>query len=810
MRNIAIAPHAFPTFFGYNLMYRNETSTDGQNVAPIFQLLLFIIMLTPFASAATDDLPPHLQRYLQNHPHIILGTGDAWAPYSLYDANGSVIGFDQDILEQINRLTGAHFVLRPGNWSVMQDLARRGTIEGLSALTRTPERDRWLLFTRPYAQIAKMLVTAPNRPIRPITSPESLEGRTVVVLRGNAAEEKLARQYGMRIVYADSTKEKFNLVLSGRYPLTMGNPSIQYELGLLGLSRLKIVYTFPQPLDLRFAIRKTEPEAMEILQMGLEKIPYETLQKLEKKWFFRNFYYTGVPLDDRARTYLKNHPVLRVCARPYAPFAIRDEEGWQGVSMAILKRASEPLGLTIETADSSCDLHLIAPKGASVVSRPYFSQSLALVTRAEQPYIEDLAAIKKRIAVIGWLPYAAELKKRYPQIEWIETDSPARALKLLLQNKVYGWVDLLGAARAHIEEAYADRLKIAAKLPIKGSLRFGVRDTEMAAILNLSLQHLDPGDIRTLYRQWMPTMRASTPASYPHLHKILALLGIIVLVSLFWLGRLSRAKRALEASQKALENLNATLEKRIDEEVRRSKEKDLLILQQSRLAQMGEMISMIAHQWRQPLNVISLKISYLKIRAKRNDLPPDKVLELSEETLRIVQHLSRTIDDFRYFFKPTVDAKTTDFRTIAQNALTIVGHAIESRQIEIATDLRGERTFKGYPSEMAQVVINLLKNAQDAILEQAVQPGRIVLRTYDTPDGTVLEVHDNAGGIPAPLLDKIFDPYFSTKDEKNGTGLGLYMSKQIVEKHEGGRLFVENRDGGALFRIEITIRKEQA
>jgi ABC-type amino acid transport substrate-binding protein len=102
-------------------------------------------------------------------------------------------------------------------------------------------------------------------------------------------------------------------------------------------------------------------------------------------------------------------------------------------------------------------LHLIAPQGASVVSRPYFSQSLALVTRAEQPYIEELAAIKKRIAVIGWLPYAAELKKRYPQIEWVETDSPARALKLLLQNKVYGWVDLLGAARAHIEEAYANR-----------------------------------------------------------------------------------------------------------------------------------------------------------------------------------------------------------------------------------------------------------------------------------------------------------------------------------------------------------------
>jgi len=259
--------------------------------------------------------------------------------------------------------------------------------------------------------------------------------------------------------------------------------------------------------------------------------------------------------------------------------------------------------------------------------------------------------------------------------------------------------------------------------------------------------------------------------------------------------------------KKKIEELNRDLERRVEEEVRKNREKDRHLLHQSRLAQMGEMISMIAHQWRQPLSAISSCSLAINVKAKLGKLDKESAIDLSEKISEYSQHLSSTIDDFRDFFKPNRGKEETTFETLVKSALSIVEVSLKNRDIELRLDLECDAKLTTYPNELKQVILNLIKNAEDAIGERKVQNPYIEIRSYTEDSKAVLEVGDNAGGVPDNIIDKIFDPYFSTKLEKNGTGLGLYMSKMIVEEHCNGKLEVKNGPEGAIFKITLELER---
>jgi PAS domain S-box-containing protein len=240
------------------------------------------------------------------------------------------------------------------------------------------------------------------------------------------------------------------------------------------------------------------------------------------------------------------------------------------------------------------------------------------------------------------------------------------------------------------------------------------------------------------------------------------------------------------------------LQEKVKEEEEKNRITQELMQQQSRLAQMGEMISMIAHQWRQPLTAITATTTTLQIKAKNNTLNQDKTIELAQKINNFSQHLSTTINDFRNFFKSTKNKQNTDFKTILNSVLNIIESTLKSNNITLTIEEKGAlKSLYIYDNELKQVILNLIKNAEDALLEQEVDNPKIIIEI----EGRILTVKDNAGGIPEEILPNIFDPYFSTKLEKDGTGLGLYMSKIIIEEHCEGRLTVENSTEGAVFKI---------
>jgi len=260
-----------------------------------------------------------------------------------------------------------------------------------------------------------------------------------------------------------------------------------------------------------------------------------------------------------------------------------------------------------------------------------------------------------------------------------------------------------------------------------------------------------------------------------------------------------------EAQQTALylKNLNASLEKKVQEAVQEMKDKERVLYQQSRLAQMGEMMSMIAHQWRQPLSAISATSIGLNLKAQLNKADKKLIETATNNISEYSQHLSQTIDDFRDFFKPTKEKKFVNFNELIKSALNIVEVSLKNRNIEVLQELDESDLFESYPNELKQVILNLIKNAEDALIENKIKNPVIKISTCQDGSKHILKVSDNGGGISEDIIDNIFDPYFSTKKDKNGTGLGLYMSKTIIQDHCKGSLEVVNSAEGAIFTITI-------
>jgi signal transduction histidine kinase len=240
---------------------------------------------------------------------------------------------------------------------------------------------------------------------------------------------------------------------------------------------------------------------------------------------------------------------------------------------------------------------------------------------------------------------------------------------------------------------------------------------------------------------------------------------------------------------------------KVKSEIEKNREKEKLMLHQSRLAQMGEMISMIAHQWRQPLNNLSILNQSIIIKYKRGGLNDDFIEYFKLNSSKQITNMSKTIDDFRDFFKPEKEKVEFVINDIITDTLELIKPLFSKQKIKINFYSNETYHIKGYPNELGQAILNIINNAKDALVENKIPDKKIDITLEKDQDNISLSISDNANGIPQEIIDKIFDPYFSTKDEKNGTGLGLYMTKIIVEDHMKAKLIAKNTDNGAMFKI---------
>jgi signal transduction histidine kinase len=388
-----------------------------------------------------------------------------------------------------------------------------------------------------------------------------------------------------------------------------------------------------------------------------------------------------------------------------------------------------------------------------------------------------------------------------------------------------------------------DKIKTVGGPVIEGKRAIAVRkgDTVLAARLNTALAgFVGSPEYQALYRKWW-----GTPEPYWNTRRVAAAIAAtLALVVLFMGGwryhsikrlnkRLTESMAGLEKAKtrlqeqaalleeeiaerhlaearlavkhQELEDVNHSLEDRIATTLKEIREKDQMLIQQGRFAAMGEMISNISHQWRQPLNNVGLIIQNLQEMSVNGELSPDVLDHEVMVAMDVIQFMSNTIDDFRFFFRPDKEKNEFIVNKAIDKTIKFMVPALRNCGITITFDEEPDVCILGYPNEYSQMLINIINNAKEELLERKIPSPRIMIRAFHDNGLAVVTITDNAGGIDSGVLPKVFDPYFTTKEPGKGTGIGLYMSKVIVEKNMDGRLTAKNVPEGVEFRIEMPL-----
>lgn len=264
------------------------------------------------------------------------------------------------------------------------------------------------------------------------------------------------------------------------------------------------------------------------------------------------------------------------------------------------------------------------------------------------------------------------------------------------------------------------------------------------------------------------------------------------------------AENALVEKQLQLEEINMHLEQRVADAVSDLRKKDQMLIQQGRQAAMGEMIGNIAHQWRQPLNVVGLILQELLMDYDSDEFNKETLEASVKEAMELIQNMSQTINDFTNYFKPDKEKRPFNANQAVAKTLSLVETSLKNMDINIEVIVTDDFDINGYANEYSQVLLNILLNCKDAFEGSNINRQRVITITvFKENNKSVVTIADNAGGIPEDIVDKIFDPYFTTKGPDKGTGIGLYMAKAIIEKNMGGSIIVRNTTDGAEFRVEV-------
>jgi signal transduction histidine kinase len=273
----------------------------------------------------------------------------------------------------------------------------------------------------------------------------------------------------------------------------------------------------------------------------------------------------------------------------------------------------------------------------------------------------------------------------------------------------------------------------------------------------------------------------------------------------------------VDEKTKELQRLNENLEKRVKYEVDSNRKKDLIMFQQARLASLGEMIANIAHQWRQPLGAIMVIIQSFQLKAQMGKpLNSDFVEKKAEDAILLANNMSETLEDFQNFFKPNKSKELFSLKQCINDSFELSKYVLEQEKITFSLTLKEEVNVLGYYNELSHVFLNIISNSKDALSAKKEKNRQIKVIVKRIKDKAKISIYDNGGGIPLEVLPKVFEPYYTTKYKSNGTGIGLYMSKQIIENHMNGSIKCKNVyykldkefEDCTLFIIEIPIAKK--
>ena len=273
--------------------------------------------------------------------------------------------------------------------------------------------------------------------------------------------------------------------------------------------------------------------------------------------------------------------------------------------------------------------------------------------------------------------------------------------------------------------------------------------------------------------------------------------------------RLDRIIKQSDKQQSKLLELNEELDQyknhlelKVEEEIKKRKEKELMLFQQSKLAAMGEMMDAVAHQWKQPINLIKMKVDFLEYDFEDELINKEYIKEFQQNIFNQIEHMDNTLEEFRSFFRPNKQIEEFDVKQMIEKVLFLIKDEFMKNSIQVTVKNKKNFTLCGIENEFKHLILNIINNSKDAFNQNNIKNREITITILEDESSKKIELLDNAGGIPKDILDDIFKTNVTTKKEGEGTGIGLYMSSQIALKHNG-ELYAKNIDNGAKFTFKV-------
>ncbi|MDX4058741.1 transporter substrate-binding domain-containing protein [Aliarcobacter skirrowii] len=453
-------------------------------------------------------------------------------------------------------------------------------------------------------------------------------------------------------------------------------------------------------------------------------------------------------------------------------------------------------------------------KDYALFSNKYLTFPISIVTKKDENFIENIdEIIDRKIAVGNNFTAHNLLKEKYPNLSLTPVASVKDGLELVSKDKVFAFIDIKPVLNFNIAKYSFKDLKITGNSGLDYELKFMIRDDYeiLIPILNKAIDNIDESSVLDIVNRWN-NVQFQTNFDYTAIWLLLAAIFLITFAFLYRnyiLKNLNnKLKNLVNEKTKSLHEINKNLEILVEKKSRDLIQKENLLNHQAKMAAMGEMLENIAHQWRQPLSVISTMATSLKLKQEMKILEDKEFFQSLDIINNASQHLSNTIDDFRNFFSSEKEINKFLISNTIKKSILLLKSSIDKHNITIVEDIEDSELLS-YESELMQVILNIISNSIDILKDKNIDSRYIYFKTTILNNNLIITISDSGGGIDKKILNRVFEPYFTTKHKSQGTGIGLYMSLQIVTKHLHGKLSVKNssflQNGVEYFGAEFSI-----
>jgi len=532
--------------------------------------------------------------------------------------------------------------------------------------------------------------------------------------------------------------------------------------------------------------------------------------------------------------YLKNKKLINLCVDPnWLPYAKVKNGKYIGIGGDIIEIMKSKLPISIKLVNTKSwkeTLEFAKQRKCDIVdfaiqtqkrdtylnfTSQYVKIPLVMATKLNATFIINFKNLQnKKIGIVKDYAFAELLKNKYPNLDLVEVETISAGLDKVKDNELFGYVGAFAAVAHEFNYNFTGELKISGLFDESMQMGLAVRndDKVLFEIMEKIISNIHKEEISKIISKWI-TRRYEKEFDYKILVKIFAIALIIVLFLVYRQFILKKQNNSLEElvneKTQELKVINENLKEKIAIAVEKNNKQQQQLFEQSKITSMAEMIRNIAHHWRQPLNIISTVSSGIKLHHELDIIQSDEELLKNMDLIILnTQHMSETIDIFANFLKNEKIKNKVMLQEVVDFSLNIISFSLKNDHIKLINNIDYSNSEKVFivEKELVQVIVKIINNAKDILVDRQIENKSIELNLNKQSDSVILTIEDNAGGgIDTQEISKIFEPYFTTKHQSQGTGLELYLCYKIVSESLNGKLSAENTSKGAKFFIELPI-----